>query len=73
MLLWRQNRHRTACLLDAEEVVAVVVGNEVDGETQVPEATGAADTVEIGLSVLGEVEVDDHVHRLDVDSAREQV
>lgn len=53
--------------------MAVIVGDQVDGETQVSEATGAADAVEVRLSVLGEVEVDDDVHRLDVDTAREQV
>lgn len=53
--------------------MAVIVGDQVDGETQVPEATRPADAVEIGLSVLGEVEVDHDVHRLDVDTAREQV
>lgn len=60
-------------LLDAEEVETVVVGDEVDGQTQVPVATGAADAVQVGLSRLGEVEVDHHVHGLDVDASREQI
>lgn len=60
-------------LLDAEEVVAVLVGDEVDGQTKVPEPSGAADAVQVRLGVLGEVEVDHNVDRLDVDTAGEQV
>ena len=59
--------------LDAVEVVAVVEGDEVDGEAEVAEAARAADAVEVGLARLGEVEVDDHVDRLDVDPPREEV
>ena len=64
---------RETRLLDAEEVVAVLVGDEVDGQTKVPEPAGAADAVKIRLGVLGEVEVDHHVDRLDVDTAGKQV
>lgn len=53
--------------------MAILVGDEVDCETQVAEAARAADAVQIGLGVLREVEVDDHIHGLDVDTAREQV
>lgn len=55
------------------QVDAVVVGDEVDCQAQVPEAAAAAHAVQVGLAVLGEVKVDDHVHALDVDAAREQV
>ena len=37
------------------------------------EAAGPADPVQVGLGVLGEVEVDDHVDGLDVDPPGEQV
>lgn len=60
-------------LLDAEEVEAVLVGDQVDGQAEVAKAAGAPDAVQVRLGVLGEVKVDDHVHRLDVDSAREQI
>lgn len=61
------------CLFDAEQIVAVFVGDEIDGQTEVAEAAGAADTVQVRLGVLGKVEVDHHVDRLDVDTAGEQV
>eukprot|EP00952_Eustigmatos_sp_NYUAD-ZCMA_P003329 14551-Eustigmatos_ZCMA.PRE.1 len=60
-------------LFNAEEVEAVIVGDEVDGEAQVAVAPRAADAVEVGLGRLGEVEVDHHVYRLNVDTSREQV
>ena len=60
-------------LLDAVEVEAVFPVDQVDGETEVAETAGAADTVQVGLGVLGEVEVDYHVHGLDVDTTGEEV
>ena len=37
------------------------------------EPAGSADSVQVGLGVLREVEVKDDVHGLDIDTAREQV
>ena len=64
---------RAELLLDPVQGEAVVVGNEVDGDAHVAETAGATDAVEVGLRHLGEVEVDDHVHGLDVDTAGEQI
>lgn len=60
-------------LLDLVQRVAVVVGDEVDGDAEVAEAARAADAVQVGLGHLGEVEVDDHVDGLDVNATREQI
>ena len=59
--------------LDAEQVVAVLVRHERDGDAQVAEAARAAHAVQVGLRVLGEVKADDHVDALHVDAAREEV
>ena len=48
-------------LFNLVQVESIVVGDEVDSETQVAEAARAADAVEVGLAALGEVEVDDDV------------
>ena len=53
--------------------MTVLVGYEVDGQTQVPKAARSTNTVEIRFSVLGEVEVNHHVHRLYVDTAGEEI
>ena len=42
-----------AYLLDAEEVEAVLVGDEIDSETQVAKPTRATNAVEVGLRSLG--------------------
>eukprot|EP00598_Pedospumella_elongata_P012220 CAMPEP_0185012080 /NCGR_PEP_ID=MMETSP1098-20130426/98114_2 /TAXON_ID=89044 /ORGANISM="Spumella elongata, Strain CCAP 955/1" /LENGTH=384 /DNA_ID=CAMNT_0027541129 /DNA_START=1898 /DNA_END=3052 /DNA_ORIENTATION=- len=60
-------------LLDLVQREAVLVGDEVDGQTEVAEATRATNAVEVGLGALGEVEVDHNVHALDVDTAGEQI
>jgi len=60
-------------LLDLVQREAVLVGDEVDGQTQVAETARATDAVQVGLGALGEVEVDHNVHTLDVDTAGEQV
>ena len=60
-------------LLDAVQVEAVIVGDEVDGKAQVPEAPRAAHPVQVSFRVLGEVKVDHNVDGLDVDASCEQV
>ena len=37
------------------------------------ESSGSADSMQVGLSVPGEVEVDDHIHRQDVDTTSEDI
>ena len=52
---------------------SVIVGDEVDGDTEVTEPSAPTNPVQVGLSHLGEVEVDDHVDGLDVDAPGEEV
>ena len=58
-------------IFNSEEVVLVVLSDEVDGETEVTKAPRATDSMEVSLRILGEVEVDDHIHRDDVNTAGE--
>lgn len=60
-------------LLDAEEVVTVLISNEVDGQTQVPKAPRTSNAVQVRLGILREIKVDHYVDRLDVNSTGEQV
>ena len=64
---------RAQFLLHGEEVEAVVVGDEVDGQTKVPEAAGATNPMEVCLGRLGKVEVDDDIHRLNVDTSGKEI
>ena len=60
-------------LLNPVQSESVIVGDEVDGDTEVTEPSASANPVQVGLSHLGEVEVDDHVDGLDVDAPGEEV
>jgi len=60
-------------LLDPVERKPVIVGDQVDGNTQVAKSSTTANPVEVGLGHLGEVEVDDDVDRLDVDTSGEEI
>ena len=51
----------------------VVFGNKIDGETEVAESSGTSNSVEVGIRGAREVEVDNDVHGLDVDTSREEV
>lgn len=60
-------------LLDPVQGEPVVVGDQVDGHAQVTEPAAPSDPVQVRLGHLGEVEVDHHVHGLNVDAAGEEV
>jgi hypothetical protein len=64
---------RLQLLLDAAQIVAVLEGDEVDRNAQMTETSRSSDTMQIGLRVTREVKVDDHIHRLNVNAASEQV
>lgn len=60
-------------LLNSVEGEPVVVGDQVDCNTKVTEPATSANSVEVGLGHLGEVEVDNDIDGLDVDTPGEQV
>ena len=59
--------------LDIVQVEAIIPVDQVDGQTKMAVATRSTNAVKIGLGVLGEVKVDDDVHRLDIDTTGEQI
>ena len=59
--------------LDPVKRESVIIGDQVDGHSEVTISAASSDPVKVGLGHLGEVEVDDHVDRLDVDTASEEV
>jgi len=64
---------RPKLLLDTVEVKTIFVRHQVDGETQMSEPTGTTNTVEIRFGVLGEIEVDDNIDRLNIDTTSKEV
>jgi len=64
---------RTQFPLDAVKVEAVLVGDEIDCEAEVSEATRTADPMQIRLRILGKIKVDDYVYGLNIDTSRQQI
>jgi len=60
-------------LFNPVEIETVLVGHKVNGETQMPKASGTTNSVKIRLRVLGEIKVDDDIDGLNVDTTSEQV
>jgi len=60
-------------LLDLVQVETVLISDQVNGETQVAETTTTTNAVEISLSVLGEIKVDNDVDGLDVDTTGQEI
>lgn len=63
----------TKLLLDAVEVEAVLPVDQIDGQTKMTESPGAANAVEVRLGILWEIEVDDHVDSLNIDTTGQQI
>lgn len=51
----------------------VVISDEIDSNTQMTESTRSANTVQVGLGHFREIEVDDHVDGLDINTTSKQV
>ncbi len=59
--------------LDIVQVEAIVPVDQVDGQAEVAIPARATNTVKVRLGVLGEIEVDDDVHGLDINTTGEKI
>ena len=64
---------RPQLLLNPVQVKPVLVCDKVDSKTKVSETPATADAVKVRLRILGEVEVDDDVDGLDIDTTGKKV
>lgn len=61
-------------LLDIlENLLVVIVADKGDGETLGTETTGTTDTVEVGVSLSGQIVVDGQVDTLDINTTTEDI
>ena len=60
-------------LLNAVEIEAILPIDQVDSQTEMSETARTTDTMQIRLCVLGEIEVDNDVHSLNVDTSGQQI
>ena len=60
-------------LLNLNYVLLVLLGDQVYGQSDLPKSTTSTNPVQVGAALCGEVEVDDHVDCLNVDTSGDQV
>lgn len=63
---WRQTERRAGSTKSGQRRPGLV-------SAEAGELTGSTDTVQVSLSHLREIEIDNNVHGLDVDTTREQI
>ena len=51
----------------------IFISNQIDGNTQMSKPTRTTNPMQVSFSHLGEVEIDDYVHSLDVNTTGEQI
>lgn len=59
--------------LNVVQVESVIPIDQVNSQTKVAVSAGSTNAVEVGFGVLGEVEVDDDVYGLDIDTTGEEI
>ena len=63
----------TKVALNVIEVESVIPVDQVNSKTKMAIATRATNTMKVCLGILGEIEVDDDVHGLNVDTTSEEI
>ena len=64
---------RAELILNLEQILLVIFGDKIDGETKVTESTGPTNSMQICLSIPGEIEVDNHIHGQDINTSGENI
>tara|TARA_B110001450_G_C17634031_1_gene486425 strand:+ start:181 stop:465 length:285 start_codon:yes stop_codon:yes gene_type:complete len=60
-------------ILDLEQILLIRFSDEVDGQTQMAESSRSTDSMQVSLSVPREIEVDDHIHRKNIDTTSKNI
>lgn len=60
-------------LFNLVQIESILPIDKVNGQTKVSETPGTTNAVQVGLRVLGEIEVYDNVNRLDINTTSQQV
>lgn len=63
----------TQLFLDAVKIKTIFVGDQIDGDTEMSETSGSTNSVQISLRHLGEIEINNNVHSLYIDTTREEI
>jgi len=68
---WDWSDFRAKLLFNSVQSKSVIVSDQVDSNSKVPKPSASANPMEVGLSHLWEVEVDDDVDGLNVNTPGE--
>lgn len=60
-------------LFDLVEIKSIIPGDEIDSQTKMSKSTRATNAMQICFRILGEVEVDDNVDGLNIDTTSEKI
>ena len=60
-------------IFDIKHVTFVVLGDEVDGETEVTEAARTTNPMKVGVRLAREVKIDDNVDGDDIDATSKDI
>ena len=72
-LLWDGLNLSAEFLFNLIQIKSILIGDEVDCETEMSKPTRTADTMKISLRVLREIEIDNDVDGLDIDTTGKEV
>lgn len=72
-LLWHRLNLRVQFFLNAEEVLFIVFCDEIDSQSQVSKSPASSDSVQISLTGLWEIKIDNDVHALNIDSSGKEI
>lgn len=60
-------------LFDLVEIKSIIPGDEIDSQTKMSKSTRATNAMQICFRIFGEVEVDDNVDGLNIDTTSEKI
>ena len=71
--MWNWFDFSVQLIFNLEKMLLIIFSDEIDGETQVSKTTRSTNSVKIGFSVLGEIEIDDNVNWQDINTSCKNV
>ena len=72
-VLWDSLNLSVKLVFNLKHIVLVILGDEINGQSQVSESSRTANSVQVSVTIAWEVEVDNNVDCHDIDTSREQI
>jgi len=72
-VLWDSLNLSVKLVFNLKHIVLVILGDEVNGQSQVSESSRTANSMQVSVTIAWEVEVDNNIDRHDINTSREQI